>query len=113
LSDTQVGYHQFFLELSQAFTRRWQHDRNLILNETELMPQIVANSGYQNWLQLYHRVLAELPESALGTVGNTLTRSNPQTILLRPQIEAIWTPISQDNNWEPFYSLLAKIRSGN
>jgi uncharacterized protein YdiU (UPF0061 family) len=113
LSDTQVGYHQFFFELAQAFDRRWRHDRNVILNETELMPEIMANSGYQNWLQLYHRVLSELPESAIATVGDTLTRSNPQTILLRPQIEAIWEPISQDNNWEPFYSLVEKIRSGN
>lgn len=113
LSDTRVGYHQFFFELSQAFDRRWRHDRNLILNETELMPEIVANSGYQNWLQLYHRVLSELPESEIDSVGATLTRSNPQTILLRPQIEAVWEPIAQDNNWEPFYSLLEKIRSGN
>ncbi len=113
LSDTQVGYHQFFFELSQAFTRRWQHDRNLILSETQLMPQLVANSGYQNWLQLYHQVLTELSESAYEAVGDTLTRSNPQTILLRPQIEAIWEPIAQANNWAPFYSLLEKIRSGN
>jgi serine/tyrosine/threonine adenylyltransferase len=113
LSDTQVGYHQFFFELSQAFTCRWQHDRNLVLNETELMPQLVANSGYQNWLQLYHQVLTDLSESAFAAVGDTLTRSNPQTILSRPQIEAVWEPISQADNWVPFYSLLEKIRSGN
>jgi serine/tyrosine/threonine adenylyltransferase len=41
-----------------------------------------------------------------------MSKSNPQTILLRPQIEAIWEPIAQENNWEPFYTLLAKIRSG-
>ena len=42
-----------------------------------------------------------------------MARSNPQTILLRPQIEAIWEPITQTNDWEPFYALLDKIRSGN
>jgi serine/tyrosine/threonine adenylyltransferase len=113
LADTQVGYHQFFYDLSQAFKLRWQLDLNSILNETELMPEIVGNSGYHKWLQLYHQALSDLPESELNLVGNILDRSNPQTILLRPQIEAIWEPITQDDNWEPFYALLAKIRSGN
>ena len=113
LADTQVGYHQFFYDLSQAFKLRWQLDLNSILNETELMPEVVANSGYHKWLQLYHQALSDLPESELNLVSNMLDRSNPQTILLRPQIEAIWEPITQDNNWEPFYALLAKIRAGN
>jgi serine/tyrosine/threonine adenylyltransferase len=113
LADTQVGYHQFFFDLSQAFKLRWQQDLNSILNETELMPEIVGNSGYHKWLQLYHQALSDLPNSDLNSVGNMLDRSNPQTILLRPQIEAIWEPITQDDNWEPFYTLLAKIRSGN
>jgi serine/tyrosine/threonine adenylyltransferase len=112
LADTQVGYHQFFYDLSQAFKLRWQLDLNSILNETELMPEIVGNSGYHKWLQLYHQALSDLPESELNSVENILDRSNPQTILLRPQIEAIWEPITQDDNWEPFYTLLAKIRSG-
>jgi serine/tyrosine/threonine adenylyltransferase len=113
LADTQVGYHQFFFDLSQAFKLRWQRDLNSILNETELMPEIMGNSGCHKWLQLYHRALSDLPESDLNSVGDLLDRSNPQTILLRPQIEAIWEPITQDDNWEPFYELLAKIRSGN
>ncbi len=112
LTDTQVGYHQFFFDLSQAFKLRWQQDLNSILNETELMPAVVGNSGYQKWLQLYHQALTNISESELAEVDKLLTRSNPQTILLRPQIEAIWEPIAQANNWEPFKTLLAKIRSG-
>jgi serine/tyrosine/threonine adenylyltransferase len=112
LSDTQVGYHQFFFDLSQAFKLRWKHDLNLILNETELMPEVVGNAGYGKWLQFYHQALSDLPEAELNSVGNILDRSNPQTILLRPQIESIWDPIAQDNNWEPFNTLLAKIRAG-
>ncbi len=112
LSDTQVGYHQFFFDLSQAFNCRWQNDLNYVLNETELLPEVIANSQHQNWLQLYHQVLSELSESELNSVGNILSRSNPQTILLRPQIEAIWEPIAQNNDWEPFNALLNKIRSG-
>jgi serine/tyrosine/threonine adenylyltransferase len=112
LADTQVGYHQFFYDLSQAFQLRWQQDINSILNETELMPEVVGNAGYQKWLQLYHQVLSEMGESELAQIDRLLTRSNPQTILLRPQIEAIWEPIAQDNDWAPFNSLLDKIRSG-
>jgi serine/tyrosine/threonine adenylyltransferase len=112
LSDTQVGYHQFFFNVSQAFKLRWIHDLNSVLSEAELMPEIVANSGYQRWLELYHQVLVDLPVSELPTIEQTLNRSNPQTILLRPQIEAVWEPIAQSNDWEPFNLLLAKIRSG-
>lgn len=113
LSDSQVGYHQFFTAISQAFNLRWVTDINLILNEAEFMPSVVANSGYQRWLELYHQVLSDLSESEFQAVGNILTRSNPTTILLRPQIEAVWEPITQENDWEPFYTLLNKIRSDN
>jgi serine/tyrosine/threonine adenylyltransferase len=112
LADTQVGYHQFFYDLSQAFKLRWKQDLNSILNETELMPEVVGNNGYQKWLQLYHQAVSEVAELELEAIEHTLNRSNPQTILLRPQIEAIWEPIAQANDWEPFNTLLAKIRSG-
>jgi serine/tyrosine/threonine adenylyltransferase len=112
LSDTQVGYHQFFFEVSQAFKLRWSEDLNSVLSEPALMPEVSSQAGYQRWLELYHRVLSDLPASELKIVGNNLDRFNPQTILLRPQIEAVWEPIAQANDWEPFNTLLNKIRSG-
>ncbi|AFY96703.1 protein adenylyltransferase SelO [Chamaesiphon minutus] len=112
LADTQVGYHQFFFDLSQAFKLRWKQDLNSVLNETALMPEVVGNSGYQKWLQLYHQALSDVPESGFDSIEHLLDRVNPQTILLRPQIEAIWEPIAQENNWQPFDELLSKIRSG-
>jgi serine/tyrosine/threonine adenylyltransferase len=112
LADTQVGYHQFFFELSRIFKLKWVKDINSILHETEFMPQVMANSGCEKWFQLYHRVLSNLSELELQLVGGVLDRSNPQTILLRPQIEAIWEPISEKDDWEPFYTLLRKIRLG-
>jgi serine/tyrosine/threonine adenylyltransferase len=113
LSDTQVGYHQFFFDVSQAFKLRWVKDLNSILNEAELMPEVVSNSGYHKWLQVYHQALSGLPESEFDSVGSILDRANPRTILLRPQIESIWDPIAQENNWQPFNDLLAKIRAGD
>lgn len=113
LSDSQVGYHQFFFELSQAFERRWVNDLNLVLSEAELRQEVVANSGYHKWLELYHRVLSNLSELEFRAVGDRLAKSNPQTILLRPQIEAVWDPIAGSNDWAPFNQLLDRIRSGN
>jgi serine/tyrosine/threonine adenylyltransferase len=113
LSASQVGYHQFFSDLSRAFQLRWVKDLNSVLNETEFMPELMANSGYHRWLEIYHRVLSEVPPSELKSIECILARSNPQTILLRPQIESVWEPIAQDNHWEPFYALLDKIRSGS
>jgi serine/tyrosine/threonine adenylyltransferase len=112
LSDTQVGYHRFFFDLTQAFRLRWSHDLNTLLTETELLPAVVANAGFQTWRQIYHRVLSELSTSELDAVGELLARSNPQTILLRPQIEEIWEPIAQGNDWAPFNRLLEQIRTG-
>jgi uncharacterized protein YdiU (UPF0061 family) len=113
LSDTQVGYHQFFFAIGQAFKFRWIEDLNSVLSETKFMPEVVANSGYHRWLELYHRVLKQVPASELKSIEHNLVKANPQTILLRPQIESIWEPIAQSNDWEPFYTLLNKIRSGN
>ncbi|WP_373541195.1 YdiU family protein [Chamaesiphon sp.] len=112
LADTQVGYHQFFYRLTQAFQHRWRQETNYF-KEDEFSPEIIGNSHYQPWLQLYRQALGALPETEFESVAILMTRSNPQTILLRPQIEAIWDSVAQSNDWEPFNTLLAKIRSGS
>jgi serine/tyrosine/threonine adenylyltransferase len=111
LTDTQVGYHQFFYELTQAVQYRQQQDDSN-LKEDEFSTEIVSSSSYQPWLQLYQQALENLLEIQRDSIADVMMRSNPRTILLRPQIEAIWEPIAQENNWEPFNTLLAKIRSG-
>lgn len=111
LADTQLGYHQFFDELTQAVQHRWRQDDNY-LKEDEFSPEIVGSSSYQPWEQLYQQALEDLPEIDRDAIADIMIRSNPRTILLRPQIEAIWEPIARENNWEPFNTLLAKIRSG-
>ena len=111
LTDTQIGYHQFFYELTQAVQHRLRQDGSN-LKEDEFSTEIVSNSSYQPWRQLYQQALEDLPEMERDSIAEVMMRSNPLTILLRPQIEAIWEPIAQENNWEPFNTLLAKIRSG-
>ena len=111
LTDTQVGYHQFFYELTQAVQHRQKQDDSN-LKEDEFSTEIVSSSSYQPWLQLYQQALENSPEMQRDSISDVMIRSNPRTILLRPQIEAIWEPIAQENNWEPFNTLLAKIRAG-
>jgi serine/tyrosine/threonine adenylyltransferase len=111
LTDTQVGYHQFFYELTQAVQHRQKQDDSN-LKEDEFSTEIVSSSSYQPWLQLYQQALGNLPKMQRDAIAEVMIRSNPRTILLRPQIEAIWEPIAQENNWESFNTLLTKIRSG-
>jgi uncharacterized protein YdiU (UPF0061 family) len=46
----------------------------------------------------------------MATVAGQLGRTNPQTVLLRPEIEAIWEPITLTDNWQPFYQLLERLQ---
>jgi uncharacterized protein YdiU (UPF0061 family) len=39
-----------------------------------------------------------------------MAKYNPETVILRPKIEAVWEPIAQEDNWQPFYDLLDQIK---
>jgi uncharacterized protein YdiU (UPF0061 family) len=110
LDETQVGYHQFFSELSQIFNHKWVNDLNLILTETELMPAVTKVSSYNNWLQLYHRVLNHISPEDRSRICQVMAQSNPQIVPLRPNIEAVWEPITQEDNWQPFYDFVNSLR---
>jgi uncharacterized protein YdiU (UPF0061 family) len=36
-------------------------------------------------------------------MGDRLKQHNPTTILLRPEIEAVWERITIEDDWQPFY----------
>jgi uncharacterized protein YdiU (UPF0061 family) len=40
----------------------------------------------------------------------TLRKTNPETVLLRPEIEAIWEPITLEDDWQPLYQLLQRVQ---
>jgi uncharacterized protein YdiU (UPF0061 family) len=110
LYDTQVGYHQFFYELSQVFNSKWVNDPNAILAETDLMAQVTNYSNYRNWLQIYHHLVSQMSVNKMTEIPQTLARWNPQTVPLRPNIEAVWEPITQEDNWQPFYDFIDRLR---
>jgi uncharacterized protein YdiU (UPF0061 family) len=55
--------------------------------------------------------LQSLSAAELEDVSTRLKDKNPKTALLRPVIEAVWEPIMQEDNWEPFYELLKRIQA--
>ncbi|WP_236096132.1 protein adenylyltransferase SelO [Lyngbya confervoides] len=109
LESTQMDYHQFFATLRQEFSPLWRTDAGHILSETRWL----ASAGPQGdrWRDLYHQVLNELPDFAMDDVAQRLTQHNPLIVPTRPMIEAVWDPIAREDNWQPLYDLLQKIRS--
>ena len=109
LVNTRVGYHAFFADLARGFNYGWREDSSIILENTEMRSLKQDNEDLKQWKQLYSQILNQLPESEMEQVGHRLSHYNPKTALLRPAIESIWEPITQEDNWEPFYELLDKI----
>jgi uncharacterized protein YdiU (UPF0061 family) len=120
LWESKVGYHEFFLALRQQFVPSWREDASQIFSQTidfqtidlrqDLTQQLQsATPSFQNWQQFYQQVLQSLPLSELEQVASRLRQHNPTTVITRPEIEAIWEPIMQEDNWIPFYALLNRI----
>lgn len=105
LTEYEVGYHEFFWQLTQQFSPQWQADSHLIFSEVESAEALLR------WRQLYHHLLQFLSGDELEAVAERLRKFNPQTVLLRPEIEAIWERIDQEDNWQPFYELLQRIKA--
>ena len=106
LQETQISYPQFFANLATGFNQGWRADSSLILENLEL-----PRGDWENWRQLYHNMLNQLPTEAMPTIAQRLGDSNPQTILLRPVIETVWEAIALEDNWQPFYDLIKTLQS--
>ncbi|MBD2101110.1 YdiU family protein [Leptolyngbya sp. FACHB-261] len=110
LAETQVGYHRFFWELARQFSSLWRDDPGHILSEIDFLPEPGQQALLEPWRVHYHQLLSQVPESELEQVAQRLRQHNPETALLRPEIEAVWEPIAQEDNWQPFYDLLKRLR---
>ncbi|MBD1933578.1 MULTISPECIES: protein adenylyltransferase SelO [Cyanophyceae] len=110
LQKTQVGYHTFFSELTQQFNHNWRDDAANILKSDSFLNLGEAAGLLETWRNLYLQILLSLPESEMDNMLERLQRHNPKTVLLRPEIEAVWEKIDQEDNWEPFYQLISRLR---
>ncbi|MBE9069355.1 YdiU family protein [Leptolyngbya cf. ectocarpi LEGE 11479] len=110
LQKTQVGYHDFFTGLTGQFSERWGDGPEQILQATAENSDDEAATLLEAWRLHYHTCLTTLTAAEMVQVGSCLRRTNPDIVLLRPEIEAIWEPIVAEDNWQPFDDLLAKIQ---
>lgn len=114
LWESKVGYHDFFMALRQQFSPDWRDNAQTIfdqaVNEAPPDHTDAVNASLNQWRQFYHHVLNSLPADEMEAIARRLNRHNPTTVIIRPEIEAIWEPIAQDDNWQPFYDLLKQIR---
>lgn len=110
LEKTRVGYHHFFTGLTGQFSETWAAEPEQILQATVENSDDEAASLLNAWRLHYHTCLTTLSSECVTQVGQCLRCSNPTSVLLRPEIEAIWEPIVAEDNWQPFYKLLSKIQ---
>ncbi|MDB9494942.1 YdiU family protein [Spirulina major CS-329] len=103
LAETQAGYSEFFITLTQEFRSDWRRDRTLILKDLNL------DTEWEPWATLYHQALNEFAPDQMPTIADQLQAANPKTTLLRPVIESVWDAIAHHDNWQPFTDLVAKI----
>jgi len=111
LQETKCGYHAFFSQLSDLFDQSWRKDVNTILSEPDFLQSLGKSESLAGWRSLYHRILQRLSDDEMVEVGKRMRRWNPKTVLLRPQIEAVWEPIALEDNWESFYDLVRRIQA--
>lgn len=107
LKDTSLGYHEFFINFSDEFNPNWREDADFIPNWASVGPWSI----WEEWRNLYQRLLQNLPTDEMGNVVMRLQQHNPKTVLLRPVIESVWEPITQEDNWEPFYQLVQQLQA--
>ena len=110
LEETVVSYHDFFLQLSEQFSSEWRSHPEQIFSTPLMASDPGAAELLDQWRHFYHRCLNSLPEEAMKRIAQRLRQTNPVTVLLRPEIEAIWEPITAEDNWAPFYNLLKRIQ---
>jgi len=106
LKESQVSYSQFFADLASQFNYGWHENNSLILENSD-----INSSNFDIWKKLYHQALENFVREELDNIKITLNQYNPQIVPIRNIIEEIWQPITTEDNWQPFYDLLAKIRS--
>lgn len=111
LEKTHVSYPDFFATLTRQFDPNWRTDASGILAPTLEKSDPAAAELLHQWRSHYQHCLSQFPAEKMSDIQNCLQATNPKTVLLRPQIEAVWAPITEQDNWQPFYDLLKKVRN--
>lgn len=105
LKKSQVGYHQFFLDLMAEINLGWWQNETTILENSNL-----DDIYWKNWRKIYSKTLIKISPEKLEQIRKTINQFNSQIPLLRPQIELVWEAIANEDNWQPFNELVNKIQ---
>ncbi|NJK37735.1 MAG: YdiU family protein [Oscillatoriales cyanobacterium RM1_1_9] len=113
LKNHGIGYNEFFIALRQQFSPTWRDHPGEILSQAEGIKNFEGwrHLYLETWQQLYHHQLQILSPDDIQQIQHHLNQQNPETILLRSTIEAIWEPIMTEDNWQPFYHLIDQLRA--
>ena len=109
LKTAQISYHNFFAELRRQWHPQWSEDIDAIFPTVQIVDADLNALWYQ-WKTAYFNQLLALTPSQLLQVEPRLNRYNPFTVPLRPEIEAAWQKITEDDDWSGFYDLLDRIQ---
>ncbi|MER3434871.1 MAG: YdiU family protein [Leptolyngbya sp. ERB_1_1] len=109
LQAAQIDYHDFFWQITKQFDRKWSEDASHIFSQRETSNTDLARS-FENWRQSYCQALGTLSSFEIDEIPARLKAYNSEVGLVRSEIEAVWNPIVDDDNWRPFYDLLTRIR---
>jgi len=105
LKDNLISYPDFFMQLREQFCYQWQDQPQNILKDAEPIKHL------DSWRQKYYHHLQMFSYPELDEIKQRLKYYNPQVVMIRPEIEAIWEPITVEDNWQPFYQFLEKIQA--
>jgi uncharacterized protein YdiU (UPF0061 family) len=111
LKDTQVSYHGFFADLARQFDPHWRDDSEQIFQQAAFIESAEQKAALAPGREFYHHLLQGLSAAELEAMARRLRDKNPKTALVRPVIEKVWKAIDRDDDWQPFYELLQRIRA--
>ena len=109
LHSAQIDYHDFFWQITQQFDRSWSENAKHIFSQRETSNTDLAQS-FENWRQSYAQALGTLSHVEIDAIPTRLKTYNSEVGLVRSEIETVWNAIADDDNWQPFCDLLARIR---
>jgi uncharacterized protein YdiU (UPF0061 family) len=110
LKESQISYPGFFAELTQEFSSAWRDDAAAILESLPIKDD-AFNPLFSQWKVQYFNCLLRVPEAEITAIKARLRLNNPAIVPLRPEIEAVWEKIAEEDDWSHFYDLCDRIRA--
>ena len=112
LETSSVEYADFFNRLAESYQPTWGKSDGALAISTLLAPRDEeAKALFEQWQSEYVAALILLSVDEWEMVASRLRKYNPASVPTRPEIESVWEPITTDDNWGPFYELIANLQS--